>query len=143
MDMERCKLTCKRRKNRNLFSYFSVLRDHRNRECSSVSQFEFCRLKFSSANDIAYCWSFDDHHDGSIWILLDFFRQNLILCPENTKCSLANCFWVKKSITLAYFEQLSERSQPLSISSNDKFPGPLEMIFFLFDPISSKHLHIY
>ena len=27
MDMERCKLTCKRRKNRNLFSYFSVLRD--------------------------------------------------------------------------------------------------------------------
>ena len=27
MDKERCKLTCKRRKNRNLFSYFSVLRD--------------------------------------------------------------------------------------------------------------------
>ena len=36
-------------------------------------------------------------HFGIIWTLFDHFTQNLIFCPENTKCFLAKVIWSQKS----------------------------------------------
>ena len=37
-------------------------------------------------------------HFGIIWTLFDHFTQNLIFCPENTKCFLAKVIWSQNQV---------------------------------------------